>query len=127
MTGLRITDFATDRVEAIVWAQALLARTDWCILDTETTGVNVATAQIVQIGVLAPSGRVLLDTLVRPPVRIPASATAIHGIDDAAVGSAPGFADVYPRLVEAVCGRWVIIYNRAYDFGLLSRLGRAAG
>jgi DNA polymerase-3 subunit epsilon len=87
------------------------------VLDTETTGLYGAS--IVQIAVIDHLGRTLVDTLVNPGVPIPAEATAIHGIDDAAVAGAPTFGDVYPDLFRALHGREVIIYNRDYDTPIL--------
>ena len=111
--------FAADAAEAVTWARKLLARPadSWCILDTETTGLY--DASVVQVAVLAPTGDVLLDTLVRPPIPIPADATRIHHITDAMVADAPTFAEVYPRLAEVVNGKRLVIYNVAFDWPLL--------
>jgi DNA polymerase III epsilon subunit-like protein len=104
----------------IAWAQKILADPDaYAILDTETTGL-AATSRIVEIAVTTGSGTVLLDTLLNPGGEsIPAEATAIHGITDAMVDGAPTFSEILPRLTEALAGRRIVIYNRAYDTGRL--------
>ena len=68
----------------------LLIALDGVVLDTETTGLDPATARIVEIGAIKlDNGRTqpaeTLHALVRPGVPIPAAATAIHGIGDAKV------------------------------------------
>ena len=60
----------------------------WVILDTETTGLD-NTAEAIQIGVLAPDGNVLLNTLVNPICHIPENVTHIHGITNEMVEDAP--------------------------------------
>jgi DNA polymerase III epsilon subunit-like protein len=90
----------------------------WVILDTETTGLD-GLAEVVQIGVLSPTGEPLLDTLVRPTRPIPPDATAIHGITNAAVAAAPSYPLVHPHLEAALRGKMVITYNANYDARLL--------
>ena len=52
----------------------------WCTLDTETTGIGHG-HQIVEIAVKdGLTGKVLLDTLVRPTRDIDPKAQAVHGI-----------------------------------------------
>jgi len=112
------------RTGAVAWARGLLERTDWCIVDVETTGLE-ARAEIVQLGALAPDATVLLDTLVRPTRPIPADATRLHGITDAMVADAPAFADAYARLRAAVGNRRIVAYHAAFDRKML-RAQRAA-
>ena len=100
------------------------------ILDTETTGLSAASGdQVVELAILGLDGTVHLDTLVRPQHPIPPRASAIHGICDADVAGAPSFAEVYPRLVAAVGGCIVLIYNASFDVQMLEaeceRLGLA--
>lgn len=111
-------DHARARDAAILWARDLVGRGEWVILDTETTGLD-ETARVVQIGILSPLGRPLLDALIDPGETIPASAMAIHGITNADVMMAPSietFAEVLEKLL-----RWntVIVYNADYDSRLL--------
>jgi DNA polymerase-3 subunit epsilon len=107
-----------DRRAAQWWAQRLLQRDDWLILDTETTGLDHS-AEVLQIGIVAPDGRTLLDTLLQPQARIPGAATQIHGITDAMVAGAPTFRDVRDAVQAYVQGRIVVSYNAAFDQRLL--------
>ena len=58
---------------------------------------------------------------------IPAVATRIHGIDDAAVAAAPPFAEVWPRF-EAFLGRSIVIgHTVGFDLAVLKRECGLAG
>lgn len=107
-----------DRAAAQWWARDLLCRQDWVILDTETTGTRHLD-EVVQIGVLAPDGTPLLDTLVRPNQPIPREASAIHGITDAMVVSAPAYCELRQELEALVAGKTVVCYNAAFDERLI--------
>ena len=64
------------------------------ILDTETTGLY-DDAEIVEISIIDENGGVLLDTLVKPLKPIPAEATAIHGITNEMVATAPTWVAIH--------------------------------
>ncbi|GAA2836644.1 3'-5' exonuclease [Kitasatospora aburaviensis] len=104
--------------ERRAWAAAALLDPDVVVLDTETTGLH-GEARIVEIAVLASDGQVLLDTLLNPGEPIPEESSAIHGITDTDVASAPAFADVLDRLTVLLAGKRCLIYNDVYDIGRL--------
>jgi DNA polymerase-3 subunit epsilon len=109
-----------DRQAAVEWARGLMADTSsWVCLDTETTGIEPSSA-IVQIGVVAPDGGVLLDCLINPGVNIPQGAREIHGIGDDHVRLAANFSAAYSMLRAVVGSRTVVIYNVAYDRGIIT-------
>lgn len=93
---------------------------NWLIVDTETTGLDGA-AEVVQIAVVGADGCVLADTLVKPLGDIPQEATAIHGLDAAAVSNAPTWVDVYPQLSDLLNGRLVLAYNASFDARMISQ------
>jgi DNA polymerase III epsilon subunit-like protein len=68
-----------------------------------------------------------LDTLLRPARAIPADATVIHGITDAAVVTAPIFSEIYPALLEACGKKRIVAYNAAFDMAMLALACRRAG
>ena len=107
-----------DRVNAVKWAREQLTKDDWVILDTETTGLY--DAQIVEIAVIDCTGQTLLDTLLEPTIPIPPETTAIHGITDAMVATAPTFPEVYLRIDAALRDHRVFIYNSAFDIKILN-------
>ena len=83
-------------------------------LDTETTGFGPR-AEIVDIAVVSAAGEVVLESLVQPTRRIPADATAIHGITNADVKDAPAWCDLYEDLLRVLAGRRIIVYNVIFD------------
>lgn len=89
---------------------------DYFVLDSETTGLGTD-AEICQIAIIDSSGKVLLDTLVKPVRPIPPDATRIHGITNEMVKDAKPFDHhiVWDLLVH----HNVIIYNANYDTDLL--------
>jgi len=112
------TSFPNDREQARRWAQDLLTRADWAVLDTETTGLG-STAEVVQIAIVGADGTTVLDTLVRPIGLIPPDAVAVHGITNAMVDGAPSYPDVHPTLQAVLSGRLVVCYNAAFDRRIL--------
>src|SRR5436305_14535416 len=103
---------------------APLIALDAVILDTETTGLDPASARIVEIGaVRLVSGRVneadAFQRLVRPDVPIPPAASDFHHIDDAKVANAPRFAEVWPELSEYIGSSIVIGHTLGFDLALL--------
>lgn len=105
-----------------------LLDTGFVAIDLETTGLNARRDAVVALaaipferGIARPG----LVTLVHPGRPIPPQSTAIHGIDDAAVGSAPSLAEVLPRF-DALCARrFVVGHDVAFDVAVLAH-GRTA-
>ncbi len=114
----RSTRRARDRAAAQAWARGVLASDDWVILDTETTGLD-ETAEVIQIGILAPDGSVLLDALIRPDGNIPPAATAVHGITEGDVRAAPTYPEIDARLAAVLYGKTIISFNAAFDRRLM--------
>lgn len=103
------------------------------VIDTETTGVDPATARIVEVAVvlidaLAESEpRVVLSTRVNPGEPIPEAATRVHGISDADVAGAPSWADLWPDFHRAVDGHILAAYNAPYDYQVIRAESERAG
>ncbi|MER3008314.1 3'-5' exonuclease [Serratia nematodiphila] len=95
-------------------------RENCLILDTETTGLG-EDAEIVEVTIIDTAGRVLLNTLVKPRSVIPASATAIHGITNEMVATAPSWPHVCRSLYDIISGRKVVIYNSDFDTRILDQ------
>lgn len=106
-----------DGEAAAEWALALLNRSDWVVLDTETTGLD--NAEVCQIAIVTPDGTPLVNTLVKPSVPIPNEVTAIHGITDEMVAPSPTFPEIHDRIQQAIADKQVIVFNAAFDRGIL--------
>lgn len=111
---------------AIVSNATPLIALDAVVIDSETTGLDPAKARIVEIGAVPLKGGRLredlaLRKLVHPGEAIPPAATAIHKIDDAAVASAPRFADVWPEFAALTSGSILIGHTLGFDLAVLKR------
>jgi DNA polymerase III subunit epsilon len=120
-----VRNFAADKEAATQWARQLLAREDWVILDTETTGLH--DAEVVDIAIVNPKGEPIVNTLICPTISIPAEASNIHGLFDADVADAPTFLKIYPDLLSAIVGKEVVIYNADFDTRILNEVCRLHG
>lgn len=120
---MRTVQAKNPRQSTIITARAWMD-CDLVFLDTETTGLTVSD-QVVQIGVVDKVGRVLLDTLVRPTIPIPAQATAIHGITNDTVVAAPPWYIVAASLRDVTCDRPIVIYHAIYDLRMLAQTAMA--
>jgi DNA polymerase-3 subunit epsilon len=103
-----------DRMAAVEWARELLARKDFVIFDSETTGLS-SPVDFVGIAVVSPKGETLFDSLLKPWCRIEAAARAIHGHSAKSLSGAPRFFEVYADLLEVLYKRRVIVFNASYD------------
>lgn len=103
----------------------VIQRGNFVVLDTETTGLQVA--EICQIAIVGVDGDVLMDTLVKPVGRIPPDATRIHGITNADVSDAPRYSDIHQQIYDILNGRDVIVYNASYDRKMLHLSAQACG
>lgn len=96
------------------------------VLDTETTGLG-SDAEVCEITILDATGKVMLDTLVRPNQPIPAEASAIHRITDAMVARAPIWPDLAQQYAAIVAGRTVVMYNAMFERRLIAQTHRLYG
>lgn len=102
-----------------------LAALEAVAVDTETTGLETATARVVQLGAVAISRCTVpdadgFDTLVDPRMAIPPASTAIHGIDDAMVSEAPAFAPAWASFEAYRDGRPMIGHSIGFDLAVLA-------
>ncbi|MGD9784261.1 MAG: DUF294 nucleotidyltransferase-like domain-containing protein [Hyphomicrobiaceae bacterium] len=101
-------------------------------LDLETTGLEGDTARAVQIGAVGvswgkPDPDATFSRIVNPGVEVPAQATAVHGLDSAALASAPAVASVLPDLEAFIAGRVLLGHNIGYDLEVLRHEYELAG
>jgi DNA polymerase-3 subunit epsilon/CBS domain-containing protein len=100
--------------------------------DTETTGLDTGSARIIEMGaVLIDKGAVredrTLEMLVDPGVPVPATATAIHGIDETALRGAPGFREAWDALQRFIARRTLIGHSIGFDLAVLEKEAERAG
>ncbi|AKG21798.1 3'-5' exonuclease [Calothrix sp. 336/3] len=114
-----------DQQQAALWAKEILEKDNWCILDTETTGLG--NAQIVQVGILSCTNSEGWQTLVKPTIPIEEGAKNVHGIGYDQVASAPYFDEIFIDLLKIIQGRDLVIYNAEFDLSMIRQSLRARG
>ncbi len=106
---------------------APLLALDAVVIDTETTGLDPRKARVIELAAVRLSSGKLVDEnpfreLIRPGNEsIPAATTAIHGIDDAAVATAPSFAEIWPRFRDYLGPSILIGHTIGFDLAVCKR------
>ena len=105
---------------------------DAVVIDSETTGLDPAKARIVDLAAVRLAGGKLdvsasFQGLVQPSEPIPPAATAIHGIDDAAVAAAPPFAEIWREWQSYIGDAVVVGHAIGFDLAVLKRECDLAG
>ncbi|HHX49007.1 MAG TPA: hypothetical protein GX709_01240 [Clostridiales bacterium] len=93
------------------------------VFDLETTGTDVNTAKIVEIGaVKLVDGKFdsTFSTLVNPLIQIPAGASKVNNIYDEDVKDAPTFKEVLPDLYKFMFNAKLVAHNIDYDINVLN-------
>jgi len=95
------------------------------ILDTETTGLEVAQGhRLIEIGCLELVGRRLtgrqFHKYLNPEREIDEGASAVHGLTLAKLQREPKFAEVAKELLEFIEGAELVIHNAPFDLGFLN-------
>lgn len=94
-----------------------------CVVDLESTGLDVSKDRIVEFGVLKlfPDGsEVTWGSRFNPGIPIPAEATAVHGITDEDVADKPFFAAMAHKIHKGLAGCDIAGFNViAFDVVML--------
>jgi DNA polymerase III epsilon subunit-like protein len=117
-----VAQLQEDRRSACAWASHLLRRSDWALIDTETTSLD---GMVCEIGVLAGDGTVLFASLVNPECPVAPAARAIHGIPDEELAAAPLLSEIWPQLQEVLRDQTTLVaYNADFDRERLAQSAR---
>lgn len=98
----------------------------YVVFDCETTGLDPAVDEVVQLGaVRVVNGKVVpgevFETLVNPGIPIPKRSTDVHGISDAMVTGAPEFGEVCTTFHAFADQSVFVAHNAAFDMAFLHR------
>lgn len=94
----------------------------YAIVDIETTGGHAAANGITEIAIYVHNGNVVtrhFKTLINPQQKIPLYITALTGINNAMVASAPTFEDMAAEIYEILNGNIFIAHNVNFDFSFI--------
>ena len=107
-----------------------LSDVTFCVLDFETTGGDVNTCWITEIGVVKVRGGECLgtfQTLVNPGGAIPPTITMLTGISHQMVSRAPRIESVLPTLLEFLGDSVIVAHNLRFDLSFLQAALRRDG
>jgi DNA helicase II / ATP-dependent DNA helicase PcrA len=104
---------------------------DFVIFDLETTGVDTARCEILEIGAIRYEDgreRARYETFVKPSGPVPPASTAIHGITDAMLEKAPAPVQALSDFFRFVGSLDLVAHNgSSFDFPVLARSAREQG
>jgi DNA polymerase-3 subunit epsilon len=121
-----LRSFEGERASSIEWARSLVESGEFCVLDSETTGLKNP-VQFVEIAIVDAGASTLFEGTIRPTCRIEIGATRVHGRTAHTLAGSPPFWEVYPDLLEALWGKRVVVYNASYDRRVWDTAVRALG
>lgn len=97
----------------------------YIVLDTETTGLNAAEDEILQVSIIDNEGAVLFDSYIKPTQHTEwAEAERIHHITPEMVADGPTIAEVMPEIND-ILNRYdkIVGYNLKFDKAFLENNG----
>jgi DNA polymerase-3 subunit epsilon len=100
----------------------LLRDVEFVVIDLETTGIVPGSAGVIEVAAVKVVAGKTVDTftsLTNPGADIPAAVTALTGITETMVASAPSIVAVLPRLLEFLRGAVVVAHHAAFDVEFL--------
>lgn len=101
----------------------LLQKSDFVIVDLETTGAKAPPCRITEVGAYRVSGGRIIakfETLINPQTSIPPFIVSLTGITDEMVRNAPLFSDVVYDWLNFVDDAVLVAHNTAFDVRFLN-------
>ena len=115
-----------DKEEPTCLDQSRMGDLTFVVFDSETTGLDPQTDEVVQLGaVRVVNGKIIegevFDTLVNPGRTIPPGSTAVHQISDAMVADAPRFDTACRAFHQFAANSVIVAHNAPFDMAFLRR------
>jgi DNA polymerase-3 subunit epsilon len=107
-----------------------MKKTEYAIVDIETTGGNASGSCITEIAIVIHDGTNVIDrfeTLVNPQKEIPLPIFALTGINNEMVKNAPIFDDISEKVLEMLTGRIFVAHNVNFDYSFIRHELEQAG
>lgn len=105
-------------------------KTQYAIVDIETTGGYAAGSGITEIAILIHDGEKVLErfeSLVNPQRDIPLSIQLLTGINEDMVSGSPIFEDIAEQVYYLLAGRIFVAHNVNFDYSFVKHHLEAAG
>ncbi len=102
----------------------------YAIVDIETTGGHASANGITEIAIHVHDGERVVQhftTLINPEMRIPSFITALTGINNAMVASAPTFEEIAPQILEILQENIFVAHNVNFDYSFVHHHLKKAG
>nr|WP_315245524.1 exonuclease domain-containing protein [uncultured Flavobacterium sp.] len=99
-----------------------MKKTEYAIVDIETTGGNASGSRITEIAIIIHDGNSVTDrfeTLVNPQKEIPVPIFALTGINNEMVRDAPIFDDISEKVLEMLNNRIFVAHNVNFDYSFV--------
>ncbi|HKY89251.1 MAG TPA: polyribonucleotide nucleotidyltransferase [Candidatus Limnocylindrales bacterium] len=113
--------FLEPSVESVTdFVERVAAGQEFVVVDVETTGRDVKTAEILEIAAVRVRGQEIVDrwsTLVNPGR--PIFGAQIHGISDADVQGQPSAREAAQRFLEFAGASTIVAHNVGFDLGFI--------
>lgn len=94
----------------------------YAIVDIETTGGHASANGITEIAIVIHDGKEVVhqyQTLINPGISIPIYISALTGIDDEMVQSAPPFKKVAAEIYDLLQGKVFVAHNVNFDYSFI--------
>ena len=123
--------FVDDMIPCVYGVQDVPLDGEFCVFDTETTGLDPGVEYLTEIGaVLVRNGEVVeeFDTFVKPGKAITPKITELTGITNEMVADAPGEAEALQAFLDFAGGRILVAHNaHSFDIRFLRAAARRSG
>ncbi len=104
--------------------QQLVKLTDYVVVDTETTGLDRDTDQMIEIAIITVQGGDVTDeysTFIKPTIPVSAGARLVNGITDDDLDAAPYIWDVCPEIARRLKNQNIVGHNVRFDLAFIAR------
>ena len=96
---------------------------DYCVLDTETTGLSAYYDEVIEIGILRVRNNQIVDRysqLIQPEYEIDSFITALTGITNEMVAGMPSIIEVKDTVLSFLGDDIILGHNTSFDIRFLN-------
>jgi DNA polymerase III epsilon subunit family exonuclease len=115
---------ACEKIESRSVLKQNISEASFCVVDLETTGLDLTTDVIINIGaVKLKKGKItkLFEAYTKPPIPIPQESTAFHGMVDSMFVDKPQVGEVLPEFLQFIGDSVIVGHHINFDIRMLHR------